>query len=194
MKAKLFLLSAIAVLGTCSLQAQCSSDYTYVTSPNGDVTFTNTSTGYTNPGFVWIYGDGNYGSGPTSVYNYQTGNYCVCLQTYDLNCSDTTCHYISVVNTTGIAPGNSTSAIKLRCYPNPSGAATTISYSLHSEAQVVLTITDVLGNTVAVLEDSEKSAGDYQLPWNTEAVAEGVYFIVLYVDNSASTSKIIVTK
>jgi len=66
-------------------------------------------------------------------------------------------------------------------YPNPFSDATTITYSVPNEAQVVLGMFDVRGRRVATLVDGVHMAGDHSVVWsgrgeNGKEVVPGVYF------------------
>ncbi len=67
-------------------------------------------------------------------------------------------------------------------YPNPfskeSGGnpGTTIKYSLPVLSSVAIKIYNSLGETVAVLVNEVKPAGEYEIFWNPENMASGVYF------------------
>ncbi|NOZ62411.1 MAG: T9SS type A sorting domain-containing protein [Calditrichaeota bacterium] len=61
-------------------------------------------------------------------------------------------------------------------YPNPFNATTTIAFQLSSSGFVTVKITDVLGRSVATLLSEQKSVGEYQLRWNANDVASGIYF------------------
>jgi aminopeptidase N len=61
-------------------------------------------------------------------------------------------------------------------FPNPFNSTTTISYQLPSQEQVVLKVYDILGREVATLVDSKQHAGIYEVQWNPQARASGIYF------------------
>ncbi len=64
-------------------------------------------------------------------------------------------------------------------YPNPFNAATSISFGLPEKTNVKLSIVNIVGQTVAVLQSGEQEAGRYNLRWNAEALSSGVYFVKL---------------
>jgi hypothetical protein len=64
-------------------------------------------------------------------------------------------------------------------YPNPFNPSTTISFSIPNKAFVKLTIYDVQGKEIAVLADSEYLTGSYDLIFNGNGLASGVYFYKL---------------
>ncbi|MFC1481241.1 T9SS type A sorting domain-containing protein [Candidatus Neomarinimicrobiota bacterium] len=84
-------------------------------------------------------------------------------------------------------------------YPNPFNPSTTIEYQLPKEANVTLTIYDMLGREVARLGDELQSAGIRQVVWygrsgNGRQVASGIYFARLVADDYSSTIKLVLLK
>jgi hypothetical protein len=66
-------------------------------------------------------------------------------------------------------------------YPNPFNPKTTLSYSLHRRARVVLSVCDILGQNVAILYDDIQAAGSHEAVWEGtnglgRQMASGVYF------------------
>ena len=61
-------------------------------------------------------------------------------------------------------------------YPNPFNASTTIQFKVSSEAQVRLTVFDAIGRKVSVLTERVYPPGEYDLNWNANDFASGVYF------------------
>ncbi len=60
-------------------------------------------------------------------------------------------------------------------YPNPFNMGTTIEYTLSRAMEVCLTIYDVTGKRVTVLEDAFKEAGTYSIEFQAEGLASGLY-------------------
>ncbi len=79
-------------------------------------------------------------------------------------------------------------------YPNPFNAETTIAFSLSDPAQVRLTITDVLGRTVAVLLDEAMGAGPHKVRWHAGASPSGLYFATLQADGGRETQSLLLLK
>ncbi len=74
-------------------------------------------------------------------------------------------------------PGELPSGFSLaKNYPNPFNASTTIQFKVPSEAQVRLTVFDAVGRKVSVLTDRVYPPGEYDLNWNANNFASGVYF------------------
>lgn len=157
--------------------------------------------------YLWDFGDGT-----TSTLAYPTHTYAsttpvvLCLTVADgSGCTDTFCDSITpgmmmsstftlnVVNPLGVYE-NINAIISLENYPNPFTNSTTINYAINKDANISISIIDLLGNTVAELENENKPSGEYSTSWNAEGVAEGMYLLQLKVDNNVKTKKIIVSK
>ena len=70
-------------------------------------------------------------------------------------------------------------------YPNPFNPVTTINYSIPQSAHVKITIYNSLGQLVANLANEEKAAGNYNLNWNANKVASGIYICKIEAVNSS---------
>jgi len=84
-------------------------------------------------------------------------------------------------------------------YPNPFNPSTTISYSLDTKTDVVLTIYNVLGQIVRDFEITQQSPGKHQIQWdgndsNGDMVASGVYFYRLKTAQHTKTRKMMLLK
>jgi len=79
-------------------------------------------------------------------------------------------------------------------YPNPFRSLTTLGYSVKKQGGIQLKIVNRLGQTIRVLVDEEKAAGDYSVLWNGKddagtTVSGGIYFYTLTVDGGFPVSK-----
>jgi len=80
-------------------------------------------------------------------------------------------------------------------YPNPFNPSTNISFSLPKQSNVRLSIIDLLGREVATLVDNEeRSAGNYTVMWNASSFASGVYFYRLQAGDFVQTKKLVLLK
>jgi hypothetical protein len=82
----------------------------------------------------------------------------------------------------------------LQNYPNPFNPTTTIRYELSEPSKVMLTVFDVCGQQVTVLEQSDKPPGNYKAQWNGldrfgNPVSTGVYFVRLDAGGVSQTIK-----
>lgn len=72
-------------------------------------------------------------------------------------------------------------------YPNPFNPSTTIPFRLMETARIRLTVHDVLGRSLRVLADGNRSAGEYALVWDGRdnagrTLPSGTYLVTLAVD------------
>jgi hypothetical protein len=83
-------------------------------------------------------------------------------------------------------------------YPNPFNPSTVISYRLPVTSNVILKVYDILGNEIATLVNEEKSAGDYEVEFNTSSIdrqtSSGIYFYQLKAGSFVQTKKMILLK
>jgi hypothetical protein len=87
-----------------------------------------------------------------------------------------------------------------RNYPNPFNPETSITYRLHKNGRMKLTVFNILGQRVAVLVDADFKAGDSGVArWNgsDEAgrpVSSGVYFYRIEQDRFAKTGRMLLVR
>ncbi|MCE1164430.1 MAG: 5'-nucleotidase C-terminal domain-containing protein [Bacteroidetes bacterium] len=74
-------------------------------------------------------------------------------------------------------------------YPNPFNPSTKIKFSLSKNSFVNLTVYDVNGRQIAVLENESKPAGEYSLTYNAAVQSSGIYFYKLTIDGKKSETK-----
>ena len=79
-------------------------------------------------------------------------------------------------------------------YPNPFNPKTTIRIDIDRERQVTVTISDVLGRTVARLYDDVLPAGSHSLIWDAGESPSGVYFYSVRSDGKIYVRKLLVSK
>jgi hypothetical protein len=79
-------------------------------------------------------------------------------------------------------------------YPNPFNPTTTINYSLPAQGKVRLIVYDALGREVRKLVDEEKTAGTYNIEFNAEGLASGMYFYRLSAGEMVISKKMILLK
>jgi poly(3-hydroxybutyrate) depolymerase len=79
-------------------------------------------------------------------------------------------------------------------YPNPFNPSTTIRYDIPARSHVVLTIYNILGQSVAELVNTEKNAGRYETRFDASALASGVYLYRLQAGSNVQTRKLMLLK
>ena len=79
-------------------------------------------------------------------------------------------------------------------YPNPFNPSTTIDYYLPDDMRVTLTVFNVSGQQVALLEDNIVSAGNHSVVWEALNMPSGLYFITLKTEEFVETNKVLLMK
>lgn len=89
--------------------------------------------------------------------------------------------------------------VLLRNYPNPFNSNTVInfdisSYNLNLQGNIRLSIYDILGKEITVLLDEKIKAGEYEINWNAESFASGLYFTKLSINGVDKIHKMVLLK
>jgi tetratricopeptide (TPR) repeat protein len=79
-------------------------------------------------------------------------------------------------------------------YPNPFNPTTIIPISLPKSAHVHVTVYNVIGQLVATLANREFQAGTYDLRFNADQLASGVYFIRARLGEKLFTTRVTLIK
>lgn len=79
-------------------------------------------------------------------------------------------------------------------YPNPFNPNTNISYSIKSYGRTKLSIFDILGREVIVLVDDEQNPGNYNVLFNGQNLASGVYIYKLESGSFSQSKSMILLK
>ncbi len=82
----------------------------------------------------------------------------------------------------------------LQNFPNPFNPTTIFQYAVSSMQFISLKVYDVLGNEIITLVNEVKSAGNYELEFNSEGLTSGIYFYTLTADSFRETKKMILLK
>jgi hypothetical protein len=113
-----------------------------------------------------------------SVHNGSRYYYRICSYTGPVKSAYSS--ETSVLITVDVADGaeNPTGFNLLQNYPNPFNPSTVIEYSLAHDSQVMLVIYDAIGNKIATLVNSYKTAGNYRYELDTSELHmnSGIYF------------------
>jgi len=79
-------------------------------------------------------------------------------------------------------------------FPNPFNPSTVISYSLPKASDVHLEIYNMLGQEVATLVNQKQNAGRYNVEFNADNLASGIYFYSIRTEGFSSIKKMMLLK
>jgi hypothetical protein len=79
-------------------------------------------------------------------------------------------------------------------FPNPFNPSTTIKFDLPKDENVSLTLYNLLGQQVATLVNERRTAGRYNVQWNAQGVASGVYIYRIAAGDFIQTRKLMLLK
>lgn len=81
-------------------------------------------------------------------------------------------------------------------YPNPFNPVTIISFNIPKSSNVKLTISDVLGRSVAILIDEVLSAGSYNYQFSAGKfkLSSGIYYYTLQAEDFIETKQMMLLK
>ncbi len=79
-------------------------------------------------------------------------------------------------------------------YPNPFNPSTQIKYDLPLDANVKITVFDMLGKEIAVLVNEHKAAGSYDVSFNATQLSSGMYFYRIETGSFTETKKMLLVK
>ena len=69
-----------------------------------------------------------------------------------------------------------------------------LSFELSRKAEVILEVYDLAGRNLGTLLRGELAAGTYDVPFNADELASGVYFCKLTADGEVATGKMLLLK
>jgi hypothetical protein len=79
-------------------------------------------------------------------------------------------------------------------YPNPANGSTNVSFNLKHAGSVAVSITNLLGQTVATVNPGKMAAGSNNVSLNLSNIKAGVYFVNVSVDGLSTTKKLTITE
>jgi PKD repeat protein len=112
----------------------------------------------------------------------------------------------TLLDSTGFAVGNLTDIeaqhndlqipkiLALQIYPNPFNPVSTISYSIPRSEMVTLHVYDALGRTVATLVNEIRHQGSYEVHFDGNNLASGIYLCRIKMGNETLTRKMLLMK
>ncbi|MCD6440601.1 MAG: T9SS type A sorting domain-containing protein [Candidatus Marinimicrobia bacterium] len=79
-------------------------------------------------------------------------------------------------------------------YPNPFNAVTTIRYEIPKTSPVVLSIYDINGRLVKMMENTTRLPGKYSVTWDASSVSSGVYLYRIQAGGFQQVKKCLLVK
>ena len=79
-------------------------------------------------------------------------------------------------------------------YPNPFNPNTSIKYQIPEISFVTIKVYDVLGNEIATVVNEEKPAGSYEVEFDANELASGIYFYKIQAGSFVETKKMVLMK
>ncbi len=98
--------------------------------------------------------------------------------------------FTSLAEESKISPEN----FSLSNYPNPFNLVTTIEYSLSHNSYVTLTIFNVSGQVVSILNNEMQIVGNHSITWNAAGIPSGLYFYTLKANEFTEVKKMVLVK
>lgn len=84
--------------------------------------------------------------------------------------------------------------VLMQNFPNPFNPSTAIPFELRRSGHISLTVTDLLGRTVAVLADGSVAAGRHTVRFDAAGLPAGVYFYRLTAGGISVTKKMLLVR
>ncbi len=82
----------------------------------------------------------------------------------------------------------------VKIYPNPFNLSTTVELNLQKISKVKLSIYNILGQKVTGLVNQEMNTGTYNVILNAKNFSSGIYFLILKINSTLLSKKIILLK
>ena len=82
----------------------------------------------------------------------------------------------------------------LPAYPNPFNPSTNINYVLPSAQNIRLSVYNIIGREVDVIEDGYRNEGNHSIVWDASNLASGIYYIKIAAGSFVETQKVMLIK
>lgn len=79
-------------------------------------------------------------------------------------------------------------------YPNPFNPTTQIKFNIPANEHVRISVYDILGNEISVLNDTDMKPGEYSVTWNAAGYSSGIYFCKMKAGSFTETRKMSLIK
>jgi hypothetical protein len=96
---------------------------------------------------------------------------------------------------TGVADRNvDIDDLNLSLFPNPATTHITVSFDLSQNERVSISLYDMLGRSVGVLENSDFCSGRHSINYDLRNIPEGVYLLILSTNHETLSKHLLLTK
>ena len=151
--------------------------------------------------WYWSFGDGTIDSVENPVHIYANpGKYKVCLVVTGVSlsgkvCKDMECSSVTVGHLKdGLVEEVAESRVSmLQLYPNPVNDLVNIQFKVEVPGQVNITIADIQGRVLSVVQDEYTTTGYHNVKWNVD-VKPGLYFVTIKTINGIEQKQLSVQK
>ena len=157
----------------------------------------------TNEIYIDLYNENNL-TGAVNIFNNMLKNPQLSTKLDISNIQDEIDTYARIHGKTLPKPGNSeynlsnvTSSSQYKLfdnYPNPFNPTTIINYQIPNNSFVTLKIYDELGREIRTIVNQYQTKGRYDISFNAENLASGIYFYKLQTGNFVSVKKMMLLK
>ena len=143
-----------------------------------------TNTGTVIKKWYWSFGDGSVDSVENPVHVYaKPGKYKVCLVVVGVSlsgkeCKDMTCRTIGAGQKEGLVEEGIAGISLLQLFPNPATDIVTIQFKVDVPGQVNISVSDIQGRVLSVVQDAYMTTGYHNVAWNVDVNA-GLYFVTI---------------
>ncbi|MBO6792298.1 MAG: S8 family serine peptidase [Balneolaceae bacterium] len=145
----------------------------------------------------WNFGDGTSSTDQNPTYDYgTTGDFTVTLTVTDNGgLTDTFEENVNIMSVSNEVDGAVPTEFAIeQNYPNPFNPSTNINYSLPEASKVSIVVYDMLGQRVAEIVNSEKSAGYHTVTFDASALSSGMYVYQIKAGAFSQTKKMMLIK
>lgn len=87
-----------------------------------------------------------------------------------------------------------TGLVALRIYPNPMSHQATLRYSVREPSEVVVSLIDLTGREILVLDRGNRNAGEYCVSIRADQLESGAYLVRFRANNALLMRKILITQ
>jgi len=141
-------------------------------------------------GSPMVYGDGELIIGGRETRASADGQFYGLID--EIRISDAVREEHSV---SGINPQTYPTSLKINeVYPNPFNSSVTISYTSPKSSEIMISIIDLYGREITVLQNGKQMAGSYNIIWDGCDLSSGLYFCRLEAEGNVKTAKLMLVK